>query len=236
MQMKACGFLLVEELETTFQLNHTRFLDKRRLHWAFQAESTFFNKSRVFQEYGGINEDWMNEWVSHQGITAGWPSALLWHKQKGLVSLLSAEGTPPHIFTERASLAPYRWYLVLFFGIYLFRDNFLTFRDNFFQPPVTVKMWHNADDLLDATGLLLNGETRSLWQIRWIPDIYLQCDSQWGTVRALNNFSSTKISLVQFQTSDNIILGLQPMISLIINYYANYLLDKSIIMSELKVT
>lgn len=187
MQMKTWGFLLVEELETTFQLNSTRFLDKRRLHWAFQAESTFFNKSRVFQEYGGINEDWMNEWVSHQGITAGWPSGLLWHKQKGHVPLLSAEGTPPHIFTERASLAPYRLSLVLFFGIDLFRDNF-------FQPPVTVKMWHNVDDLLDATGMLLHGETRSLWQIRWIPDIYLQCDSQCSTVSALNNFSSTKIN------------------------------------------
>lgn len=105
MQMKTWGFLLVEELETTFQLNSTRFLDKRRLHWAFQAESTFFNKSRVFQEYGGINEDWMNEWVSHQGITAGWPSGLLWHKQKGHVPLLSAEGTP-HTSSQSGPLLP----------------------------------------------------------------------------------------------------------------------------------
>lgn len=43
------------------------------------------------------------EWTSESHIkallqAAGWPSALLWHKQRGHVPLLFAEGTPPHNF------------------------------------------------------------------------------------------------------------------------------------------
>lgn len=34
-------------------------------------QRTIYLTHPVFQKHGGINEDWMNEWASHQGFTAG---------------------------------------------------------------------------------------------------------------------------------------------------------------------
>lgn len=92
------------------------------------------------------------EWTRESHIkallqAAGWPSALLWHKQRGHVPLLSAEGTPPHIFTEQGSLAPCRWSLVPFFGICLARDNPL-----FSATCYSEHERLNIDNLLDTTG------------------------------------------------------------------------------------
>lgn len=137
---------------------------------AFQAGNTFFDKSRVFQEYGGINEDWVNEWVSHRGITAGWPSALLWHKQKRHVPPLCWGNAPTRL--HRASyLAPCRWSLVLFFGICLFRDHFLI-AATCYGDHVTEWRWlirHNRYVVAWGTG--------SLWQIGWMPDINRTCSA-----------------------------------------------------------
>lgn len=62
------------------------------------------------------------EWTSESRIkallqAAGWPSALLWHKHRGHVLLLSAGGTPPHILREKSTLAPYSWSVVLVFQL-----------------------------------------------------------------------------------------------------------------------
>lgn len=159
----------------------------------------------------------MNKWVSHQGITAGWPSALLWHKQRGHVPLLSAEGTPPHIITEQGSLAPYRWFLVLFFGICLFRDN-----------PLFPATCYSEDEIITLTTYWTqqaNGETRSR-EIRWKQEIkhlhvgYSAIVSALSfTVHALCQiFHRDQYSVVQFQILDYfIIFGLQLTISFIID-------------------
>ena len=100
------------------------------------------------------------QWTSESHIkallqAAGWPSAPLWHKQRGHVPPLSAEGTPPHNFTEQGSLAPYRWSVVLVSGICLSGTT------PYSQPPVTARMWNNLDDLLDRTGEYWNQINKS---------------------------------------------------------------------------
>lgn len=94
--------------------------DSHSLFWALQASS---EKSRVFLEVecvcarvckracmsacmsacvGRLGLDWVNEWVSRQSITAGWPSALLWHKQK----VHMAAGTHSHACSHAHTRTP----------------------------------------------------------------------------------------------------------------------------------
>lgn len=93
------------------------------LHSLFWAS---FDKSRVFLEVewvcarvckracmsacmsacvGRLGLDWVNEWVSRQSITAGWPSALLWHKQK----VHMAAGTHSHACTHAHTHGRLHW-------------------------------------------------------------------------------------------------------------------------------
>lgn len=113
-------------LKMACHLDYKRFLDERRLHWAFPAErNNFFNRSRVFQEHGGINEDWMNKWVSHQGITAGCRLTIcsaLTQTERTRAAALCWGNAPTHL--HRAGLScPLQMIFSPVFGIYLLRDN-----------------------------------------------------------------------------------------------------------------
>lgn len=137
------------------------------------------------------------QWTSESHIkallqAAGWPSALLWHKQRGHVPLLSAEGTPPHIFTKQSLLPPTDdlWSCFLAFAF--------SGTTPYSQPPVTARMWNNLDNLLDTTGkwwyfnerkyamdyqhdyvyMHARNQITVRNQENWKLDIYRQCNSQ----------------------------------------------------------
>lgn len=146
----------------SWKLNNVSFTLSLSVHFHRQSKTISLTDRDCFKNMEGLMRI---EWTSKSHIkallqAAGWPSALLWHKQRGHVLLLSAEGTPPHIFPEQATLAPYRGSFVQFlaFGF--------SGTAPYSQTPSTAMMWHYSQVTMLNSGLNAH-RLWSLWEIRW---------------------------------------------------------------------
>lgn len=168
------------EIENDVQLKLHAFSSTREDCAELSGQGRTISLTECFRSTEGLMRiEWSSE--THMKAllqAAGWPSALPWHKQRGHVPLLSAEGTPPHFSTEQGSLAPYRWSLVLVYGICLIRDSPSS------QTP-KLSLLNNTDDLLDTTG---KGDWMCICSVWCVQSV----------VTTLSFFHKHQNSLVQF--------------------------------------